>query len=450
MCARSFGGGPDRGNGSAAGALPTVPGMHLTTNPTTPHDEDAHGHGPARGAEAEAPAGPHKAPTVSVLHLAAFRTLRNRTVPLSPATLLTGPSGSGKSAALEAYEALARLGRGEVLGEVFGRSSGGASAYVPRRSRSDGEGRRGFRIGCTVDGPAGPVRFELAVQAEPVLRIAGERLSESNGRTLLSTALRDPARPTVDAQWHGAGAGRVTRARLPGDRLATAQLPLRVAGGTEGERRVLAAAEQVVVALRSVFACDPRPETMREPVAAADTLLRGGCDNVAAVLRRTRTECSVRYGLLVEALRAGLAVPVADVAADVLRGTGADDRVRAQIVHGVAAGDGGSADLRTPLEWLGDGELRYAALALVLLTGPGVLSMDPVQEVLPAQQALTVLADGFDRGLDARQTSELTALAVRMGQRGHVRLLAAASDAGAATAEAARHPGVSLVDLGGD
>jgi hypothetical protein len=94
--------------------------------------------------------------------------------------------------------------------------------------------------------------------------------------------------------------------------------------------------------------------------------------------------------------------------------------------------------------------LRYVALALVLLTGPGVLSMDPVQEVLPARQALTVLADGLDRGLDGRQTAELTALAVRMGERGHVRLLAAVSDAGCAGKEAARHPGVSLVDLGGE
>jgi hypothetical protein len=389
-----------------------------------------------------------KAPVVTGLHLAAFRTLRERTVPLAPVTLLRGPSGSGKSAVLEAYEALARLGGGEALGEVFGRASGGASAYVPRRSRPDAEGRRGFRLGCTVDGPAGPVRFDLAVQAEPELRIAGERLSVPGGGTLLVTALRDPARPAVRAEWHSAGGGRVTRARLPADRLATALLPLRVAGGTEEERRVLAAAEQVVVALRSVFACDPRPETMRDPVPAADTLLRGGCDNLAAVLRRTRTECTVRHGYLVDAVRAGCAGPVVDLAADVSDEGGDRGRVRGVIARGPSSGPGRAHGARTPLEWLGDGELRYVALALVLLTGPGVLSMDPVQEVLPARQALTVLADGLDRGLDGRQTAELTALAVRMGERGHVRLLAAVSDAGPASAEAVRHPGVSLVDLG--
>ncbi|HWM39406.1 MAG TPA: ATP-binding protein [Streptomyces sp.] len=392
------------------------------------------------------------AAVVTELRLSAFRALRDRTVPLAPVTLLTGRSGSGKSSVLEAYEALARLGGGEALGEVFGRAAGGARAYVPHSARPDGEGRRGFQLGCTVDGPAGPVRFDLAVQAEPGLRIVGERLSTPDGRTLLATALRDPSRPAVQAEWHSAGAGRVTRARLPDDRLATALLPLRVAGSSDEECRVLTAAEQVVIALRSVFACDPRPENMRDPVSAADTLLRGGCDNVAAVLRRTRMECGIRHGLLLEALRAGCAGPVADLATDVVDDGRDRGLMRALVVRGEERG-------RTPLEWLGDGELRYAALALVLLTGPGVLSMDPVQEVLPARQALTVLADGLDSGLDGRQARELLALALRMGERGHVRLLGAVSDEGPAAREAVRAvravtgeaepaPGVSLVDLG--
>lgn len=52
---------------------------------------------------------------------------------------------------------------------------------------------------------------------------------------------------------------------------------------------------------------------------------------------------------------------------------------------------------------MGDGELRYLALSLVLLTGPGVLEVDPVGEVPAAMQALSVVVDGFDRGLDAVQ-----------------------------------------------
>lgn len=283
--------------------------MHATTGEHTGR------RGPSGPPPRQAPsaARPLTAPTVTELRLSAFRTLRERTVALAPVTVLSGPSGSGKSAVLEACEALAGLAGGDALEAVFGGAPGGASAYVPHRARPDERGRRGFRLGCTVGGPAGPVRFELAVQAEPQLRVAGERLSLPGGRTLLATAQRDPERPVVQAEWHSGGAGRVTRARLPDDRLATALLPLRVAGGTREERRVLAAAEQVVVALRSVFACDPRPETMRAAVPPADNLLRGGCDNLAAVLHRTGSECSVRHGLLVDALRAGWAGTVADL-----------------------------------------------------------------------------------------------------------------------------------------
>ncbi|GAA2449280.1 ATP-binding protein [Streptomyces macrosporus] len=380
--------------------------------------------------------GTGRRPAVTELRLSAFRGHRGLRVPLGPLTLVAGASGSGKSTVLEAYEALARLAGGESLGEVFGGARGGPSAYVPREAPRDGQGRRGFRIGCTVDGAAGPVRLDLAVQAEPYLRVAGERLTGADGRTLLSTALRDPARRAVLAQWHTASADRVARAALPDDRLATTLLPLRVAGATEEQRRVLAAAEQVVVALRSSFACDPRPETMREPVAAVDGLLRGGCDNLAAVLLRTRGECRTRYAVLVEAVRAGLAGPVAELLTEPRTEGERTGLVAALVEHG----DGTDP---TPVERLGDGELRYLALALVLLTGPGVLQVDPVREVPEAHQALTVLADGLDRALDGRQRRELVGLAARMCERGHIRLLGTVHDA----AGVARVPGVRLVDL---
>ena len=61
-----------------------------------------------------------------------------------------------------------------------------------------------------------------------------------------------------------------------------------------------------------------------------------------------------------------------------------------------AQGDRGAARTRSSPRWtaarsallpvdrLGDGELRFVALALVLLTGPGVLDVDTSTEVLPA------------------------------------------------------------------
>ncbi|NUL12438.1 AAA family ATPase [Streptomyces lunaelactis] len=366
-------------------------------------------------------------PTVTELRLSAFKSHRGAAFPLGPLTLFAGASGSGKSSALQVYEALTRLGAGDELEAAFP----DPAACVPEWAEADRQGRRGFRIGCTVDGPAGPVQLDLAVQAEPELRVVGERLT-SGGRTLLTTALRDPRRSSVQAAWHTAGAATVTRAPLPDDRLGTALLPLRVAGKTEGQLRVLAAAEQVVVALRSAFACDPQPQRMREPVAAGEGRLRRGCDNLAEVLHRTRSQCAKRHARLAAAARLGCAGDVADVAVEEL----GDGMVRALLGRGGARG-------ATPLGRLGEGELRYLALALVLLTGPGVLAMDQAAEVPAAYQSLTVLADGFDRCLDPRQVRELVSLAAEMCARGHIRLVGAVTDASYARGV----DGVTVVDL---
>lgn len=365
-------------------------------------------------------------PCLVELRLSAFAGHRGARFPLGALTLFAGPSGGGKTNALRAYEALARLGGGAELGEVFPDPVG----CVPERARPDAQRRRGFRIGCTADGPEGPVRLDVAVQAEPELRIVGERLT-AGGLVLLETALRDPGRRSVQAAWHTAGSSSVTRAPLPDDRLGTTLLPLRVAGRTDGQRQVLAGAEQMVVALRSVFACDPSPGRMREAVPIGDGRLLRRCENLADVLWRTRTECGRRHAQLVAAVRAGCAGPVTDVFAELLN----EGMLRAVLDRG----DG----VRTAFERLGDGELRYAALALVLLTGPGVLEVDPPGEVPAAMQTLTVLADGFDRGLDLRQRAELLRLAARMCERGHVRVVGAVSDASWAT----EVDGVTVVHL---
>ncbi|WP_375540763.1 ATP-binding protein [Streptomyces sp. TRM64462] len=376
------------------------------------------------------PGGPAR-PHVTELRLSAFKSHRGTVLPIGPVTLFAGPSGSGKTSALEAYEALAGLAAGTALGRLFPDPVG----CVPEGAAPDAQGRRGFRIGCTADGPAGTVRLDLAVQAEPHFRVAGERLTDGEGRTLLTTALRDPRRRVVHAEWHTAGAAGVTRAPLPDDRLATALLPLRVAGKTDGQRRVLAAAEQMVLALRSVFACDPQPRRMRRPVPPGDGRLRHGCDNLAAVLHRTRADCRHRHALLAAAARAGCAGPVRGLDVERLP----DGTVRAVLERGGAAGG-------TPLERLGDGELRYLALALVLLTGPGVLAVDQAAEVPGAMQSLTVLADGFDRGLDARQAGELTALAARISADRHIRLVGTVGGTGAGAGRTC--PGATVVDLG--
>ncbi|NUK89476.1 ATP-binding protein, partial [Streptomyces lunaelactis] len=150
------------------------------------------------------------------------------------------------------------------------------------------------------------------------------------------------------------------------------------------------------------------------------------------VLHRTRSQCAKRHARLAAAARLGCAGDVADVAVEEL----GDGTVRALLGRGGARG-------ATPLGRLGEGELRYLALALVLLTGPGVLAMDQAAEVPAAYQSLTVLADGFDRCLDPRQARELVSLAAEMCARGHIRLVGAVADASYARGV----DGVTVVDL---
>lgn len=292
----------DAAEASASAALADSPAALADTPAAAAPADDAVSPGPP--ADTARPVVHHR-PAVTELRLSAFGAHRAAVFPLGPVTYLTGPSGSGKSQVLAAYEALAGLGSGATLEEAFP----DPGARIPDRALPDGEGRRGFRIGCTVDGPAGPVRLDLAVQAEPALRIVGERLS-AGGQILLSTALRDPGRRSVQASWLTGGAVGVTRAPLPDDRLGTALLPLRVAGATAGQRQVLAAAEQMVVALRSAFPCDPRPDRMRAPVPPGAGRLLGDCANLADVLRRTRHECGTRHALLTAAARTGCSGPV--------------------------------------------------------------------------------------------------------------------------------------------
>lgn len=400
-------------------ASPTVPAQGPPAGP------------PAKEPSTASAAARHVRPCVTELRLSAFAGHRRARYPLGAVTLFVGASGSGKSSALGAYEALARLGGGARLAEVFA----DPAACVPQGARPDAQHRRGFRIGCTAEGPGGPVRLDIAVQAEPELRIVGERLS-AGGVVLLETALRDPGRRTVQAAWHTGGPAPVTRAPLPDDSLGTALLPLRVAGKTDGQRQVLAAAEQMVVALRSVFACDPQPDWMGSPVPTGSGRLLAGCDNLADVLWRTREECGRRHAQLVAALSAGAGRVAGRAVVDLRAEPLADGTVRAVLDRA----DG----TRTELARLGYGELRYVALALVLLTGPGVLDVDPAGEVPAAMQTLTLLADGLDRGLDVTQRAELLRLAVRMAERGHIRCVGAVSDG----SWAARTEGVTVVHLG--
>ena len=342
--------------------------------------------------------------TVQELRLAAFKSHQGTVLPLAPVTVLHGASGAGKSNALDALVALSGLAGGEELEQALSGVRGGLAGCVPH-------GRQGFRLGCSVGTPQGTVRLEVAVRTDGRPRIAAERLALGR-QLLLSTG--EEARGRISAAWHSDGRQGDIHAPLSARSLLSAQLPLRVAGANPGERRVLAAVEHLLTALRELFAVDPVPALMRGWVPVSDDArLRGSAENLAAVIARIQGECRIRFGRLVQALRAGGAHPVAGLG--VLRdASGGGERV-------ITAVDEGGGQW-TSAELLGAGTLRRLAFATVLLTGSGVLQVPSAAEVPDAERLLTVLAEELDPEL----CPGLLALAQEVVPRGHIRLLATA------------------------
>ena len=346
---------------------------------------------------AAAPAAPRR-PTVRELRLVAFKSHVGTQLPLAPVTVLHGASGAGASNVLDGLAALSGLAGGGELTEALSGVRGGLAGCVPH-------GGRGFRLGCTVGTPQGAVRLEVAVRTDGRPRVVAEQLA-LDGQVLLATGAEDQARGRINASWHSDGRQGDIRAPLSASALLTAQLPLRVAGATPGEQRVLVAVQHLLTALREVFLIDPAPGQMRDWVSPADDArLRSSADNLSAVLARIEGECRIRYGRLLQAVRAAAPFPAAGLG--VLRAAG-DGRVLAAVDEGTGR--------RTSAALLGAGTLRHLAFATVLLTGPGVLQMGSATEVPDAERLLTVLAEDFDQ--------RLLPLAVEVAARGHVRLLA--------------------------
>jgi hypothetical protein len=379
---------------------------------------------------------PLRGATVRELRLVAFKSHVGTVLPLAPVTLLTGASGSGRGNLLDGLAALSGLAGGAGLEEALGRVRGGLAGCAPH-------GRQGFRLGCTVQTARGAtVLLEVAVRTDGGPRIVAERIAETGDglppRVLLATGEEDRVRGRLNAVWHSDGRQGDIRAPLSSGNLLAAQLPLRIAGATEGERRVLAAVEGLLTALREVFPVDPVPALMRDWVPAGDDArLRGSADNLSAVLARIQGECRIRYGRLLQTVRAVTPFPVAELG--VLR-------ERVDGVERVLAALGEPGGGRTGAHLMSAGLLRQLAFALVLLTGPGVLQMESA-EVPETERLLTVLARDLDAGVADGQVGELLRLAEEVARRGHVRLLAtlragpAAPAAGTLVLRCERDPG---------
>ncbi|WP_327069185.1 ATP-binding protein [Kitasatospora sp. NBC_01250] len=381
----------------------------------------------AATAGARPQARPTLRPTVEELRLTSFKSYRRATLPLAPLTVLHGPSGVGKSNALDALAVLSRLAHGEeVRPSLDGIGGAGGPLAAPIRGGLLGcvpHGRNAIILGCTVRSCAGPIRLELVIRTDVRVRVAREWLA-CDGRTLMETGEQDVAGGRVNVSWHNDSRQGDIRAPFPSGSLITAQLPLRVAGSSAGERKVLAAAEQMLTALREVFPVHPVPALMRgwarpDPQAR----LLPSAANVSAVLARLQGECPRRYGRLLKAVQAAAPHPLLglDVAR---RGTQVQERLLAVFDEGVLG--------RTGADQASDGMLRVLAFAAVLLTGADVLDVDPAIEVPWARRQLAVLAEDVGAGLATEQTASLLRLAREMCDKEHLRLLAAVQDPAAA------------------
>lgn len=378
---------------------------------------------------------PTHRPAVEELRLTSFKSYRRTTLPLTALTVLHGPSGVGKSNALDALAVLSRLALGEEIGaslDGLGGMTGPLAA--PVRGGLAGcvpHGRNAVILGCTVRSADGPIRLELVVRTDGRVRVAREWLTLA-GETLVETGEQDITHGRVNVTWHNDTRQGDIRAPFPSGSLITAQIPLRVAGSSAGERKVLSAAEQLLTALREVFPLHPVPAAMRSWTRPeAQARLVGTASNISAVLARLEQECTRRYGRLLKAVQAAAPHPLLGLQV-ARRGADAEERLMAVFDEGVLG--------RTGADQASDGMLRLLAFAAVLLTGARVLDVDAAAEVPPAHRQLTVLAEDLGAGLATEQTAALLRVAREVCAREDVRLLAALQEPAAAY-------GVEGVDL---
>ncbi|WP_405013302.1 AAA family ATPase [Kitasatospora sp. NBC_01539] len=366
-------------------------------------------------------------PAVEELRLTSFKSYRRTTLPLTALTVLHGPSGVGKSNALDALAVLSRLALGEEIGlslDGLGGTSGPLAA--PIRGGLAGcvpHGRNAIILGCTVRSDAGPIRLELVVRTDGRVRVAREWLTLA-GETLVETGEQDTTHGRVNVTWHNDTRQGDIRAPFPSDSLITAQIPLRVAGSSPGERKVLAAAEHLLTALREVFPLHPVPAAMRSWTRPeTQARLVGTASNISAVLARLERECSRRYGRLLKAVQAAAPHPLLGLQV-ARRGADTQERLMAVFDEGVLG--------RTGADQASDGMLRLLAFAAVLLTGAGVLDVDAAAEVPSAHRQLTVLAEDLGAGLGTEQTASLLRVARDVCAKEDVRVLAALQEPAAA------------------
>ncbi|MFG1750567.1 AAA family ATPase [Streptosporangium sandarakinum] len=346
------------------------------------------------------------------LRLTEFKTFRDATLPLGGMTTLIGRNSSGKSNALDGLEVLSRLASGADLVDALDSRRGDEG---PLRGGMEGcppHGSDRFRLGCTListdrlDRGYFQVLLDVTVQVHPEPEILGETLvgiSEDHRSTrnpqgrmihdLLRTADAQPGSGGIDATWYNGRPGRDPKASFRSTRLLTSQLPLRLPGETEAERRVVAAAEDVLEALRGVFHLDPVPHLMRQYVPSRDMRLRRTAENLSAVIGHMERHDPDRFRQLVTHVRDLVEHDVTRI-----------EVIRSQLNDVmVALREDGAV---TPAREMSDGLLRFTAIATSLLRQGRDLDLG-VRGAEDDRRFPTLVIEELENGLHPSQASQI-------------------------------------------
>jgi hypothetical protein len=338
--------------------------------------------------------------SIEEVRLAAFKSFHDQALRLAPLTVLIGRNSSGKSNALDGLEVLSRLAHGDDIQDAL---EGRRRDADPVRGGVEGCAPHGedlFALGCTVSSQHGPISLDVVVRVRPEVHIVHELLQGPTGRgvrTLLETGPADPSRGDIQASWYNGRRGRNPYEPFRASRLLTAQLPLRVAARTDGERTVLATAEQLLTALRGVFQLDPVPHLMRQYVPARDVNLRRTAENLSAAVGRIRRDDRPRFRHLLDLMR-GLA----------------DHEVEKIVVTNSELGDvmlaldEGRSGL-TPAREMSDGMLRFLAICTAVLSGSGGLDLGPDGKPDAARTVMLVIEE-LENGLHPSQAATMLRL----------------------------------------
>ncbi len=341
---------------------------------------------------------------ISELRLTAFKSYTDVVVPLEPLTVFIGRNGSGKSNALDALEVLSRLARGDEVRDAI---EGNQRDAGPVRGGLDGCAPAGgdtFQLGVTLQtGLSEQVELDVTVQIRPQVQIVAERLCArmSTGRwaTLLDTREPSPHRADLDAVvWNGSR-GRNPVLTFRSSHLLTAQLPLRLAGKSAGERELLDIAQAALSVLGGVFQLDPVPHLMRQYVAEQDVVLRRTAENLSAAVSRLEHDDKERFGQLVDVVRS---LPEYEVRSlDIGRGSFGEVMIALKERRG-------RQSVTVPARQMSDGMLRMLAIATALLTGGGGLAVDTSAGGRAA--ALMLVIEELENGLHPSQAAQLLRL----------------------------------------